>query len=80
MLIDIIDMNPSYIDKKINKVNCFKTAATKFNHETGELMDINLKDRFVLIDSVNMQRDSHSALNLKYVKKLKILINMILKL
>lgn len=43
-------------------------------------MDINLKDRFVLIDSVNMQRDSHSELNLKYVKKLKILINMILKL
>ena len=66
-LIDIINTKLSYIDKKVTKVDCFKTAATKFNHLTGEYMNVNLKDRYVNIDNNQIQRDLHSAFNLKHI-------------
>lgn len=66
-LIDIINTKLSYIDKKVTKVDCFKTTATKFNHLTGEYMNVNLKDRYVNIDNNQIQRDLHSAFNLKHI-------------
>ena len=67
MLINIINTKLGYIDKQVNKVDCFKTAATKFNHLTGELMDITLSNRYVYINNQKVQRDLHSAFNLKYI-------------
>lgn len=67
MLINIINTKLHYIGKEINKVDCFKTAATKFNHVTGELMDTKLNDRYVNIDNYKIQRDLHSAFNLKHI-------------
>lgn len=66
-LIEIMNTKLKYIGKEITKVDCFKTAATKFNHNTGELMDISLKDRYVVIDGHTIQRDIHSAFNLQNV-------------
>ncbi|MDY3794782.1 MAG: hypothetical protein SO189_07505 [Erysipelotrichaceae bacterium] len=66
-LIDIINTKLSYIDKQVNKVDCFKTCATKFNHVTGEFMDTDLNTRFVNINGNEIQRDLHSAFNLKYI-------------
>ena len=51
----------------IYKVDCFKTFATKFNHVTGEFMDTDLNTRFVNINGNEIQRDLHSAFNLKYI-------------
>ena len=67
MLINIINTKLGYINKQVNKVDCFKTAATKFNHLTGELMDTTLSDRYVYINDQKVQRDLHSAFNLKYI-------------
>lgn len=66
-LIELINTKLSYIDKKVTKVDCFKTAATKFNHSTGEYMNVNLRDRYVNIDNNQIQRDLHSAFNLKHI-------------
>lgn len=66
-LISIINTKLGYIDKQVNKVDCFKTCATKFNHVTGEFMDTDLNTRFVNINGNEIQRDLHSAFNLKYI-------------
>lgn len=63
-LIEIMNTKLKYIDKEITKVDCFKTSATKFNHNTGELMEITLKDRYVTIDGHTIQRDIRSAFNI----------------
>ena len=67
MLIDIVDQKLSYINRKIHKVDCFKTAASKYNHLTGELMDITESDRTVQIDNYIIQRDLHAAFNLQHI-------------
>lgn len=67
MLIEIIKTKLSYLDKDIIKADCFKTAATKYNHVTGELMDVSLKDRYIFINDIKIQRDLHSAFNLRHV-------------
>ena len=66
-LINILERKLNYINLHVIKVDCFKTAATKFNHTTGELMPIELHERFVTINNANIQRDLHSAFNLQHI-------------
>lgn len=50
------------------KVDCFKTAATQFDHTTGEFVKHDLSERVILLGNGDpLQRDIHSAFNLKYI-------------
>ena len=67
MLINIIDQKLSYMNKKVHKVDCFKTAASKYNHLTGKLMNITIDDRIIKIGNYSIQRDLHAAFNLQHI-------------
>lgn len=50
------------------KVDCFKTCATQFDHTTGEYVKHDLDERIVKLGNGDiLQRDIHSAFNLKYI-------------
>lgn len=67
MLISLIDQKLSYIQKKVTKADCFKTAATQFDHMTGELVKHELKKRKIKVGEDMLQRDLHSAFNLQHI-------------
>ena len=50
------------------KVDCFKTAATQFDHTSGVYYKHELSERFVTLDNGDVvQRDLHSAFNLRHL-------------
>lgn len=50
------------------KVDCFKTAATQFDHTSGAYYKHELSERFVTLDNGDViQRDLHSAFNLRHL-------------
>ena len=50
------------------KVDCFKTCATQFDHTTGEYVKHDLNERVIKLGNGDLlQRDIHSAFNLKYI-------------
>lgn len=50
------------------KVDCFKTCATQFDHTTGEYVKHDLDERVIKLGNGDLlQRDIHSAFNLKYI-------------
>lgn len=50
------------------KVDCFKTCATQFDHTTGEYVKHGLDERIIKLGNGDLlQRDIHSAFNLKYI-------------
>lgn len=54
------------------EVDCFKTAATQFDHTSGAYYKHKLNERFIKLDNGNVvQRDLHSAFNLRHIKFFK---------
>lgn len=50
------------------KVDCFKTCATQFDHTTGGYVKHSLDERIIKLGNGDLlQRDIHSAFNLKYI-------------
>ena len=54
------------------EVDCFKTAATQFDHTSGAFNKHKLNERFIVLDNGDIiQRDLHSAFNLRHIKILE---------
>lgn len=71
LLISIINQKLGYIGKKVEKVDCFKTAASQFDHTTGVNTKHELNERNIQIGKYTLQRDLHAAYNLKHIIKKK---------
>lgn len=68
MLVTRLKTLVKYNNGKLRKVNCFKTAATQFDHISGEFIKHELNERFIELSNNDIiQRDLHSAFNLKYI-------------
>ena len=67
-LLSILEIKLNYINKKLNKVDTFKTRATQFDHISGEYIKHDLKERTIKLSNGDIiQRDLHSAFNLKHL-------------
>lgn len=67
-LIQLLKQKANSAGAVIIEVNCFKTAATQFDHTSGSYNKHELEERFISLDNGDMlQRDLHSAFNLKYI-------------
>lgn len=51
----------------VEEVNCFKTCATQYDHTTGEYTKHPRSERTVTIGNDTVQRDLHSAFNLRHI-------------
>ena len=67
-LIQLLKWKANSVGAVIIEVDCFKTAATQFDHTSGAYNKHELDERFVTLDNGDvLQRDLHSAFNLKYI-------------
>lgn len=55
----------------ITEVDCFKTCATQYDHTTGEFVKHPLYERMIKIGNDKVQRDLHSAFNLRHILSYK---------
>ena len=68
LFLEILDNKLGYINKSLMKVDTFKTRATQFDHISGEYTKHDLKERMInMSDGSLIQRDLHSAFNLKHL-------------
>lgn len=67
-LIQLLKWKANSAGAIVIEVDCFKTAATQFDHTSGAYNKHELEERFVTLDNGDiLQRDIHSAFNLKYI-------------
>ena len=70
LFLEILDNKLGYINKSLTRVDTFKTRATQFDHISGEYNKHDLKERMIkLANGDIIQRDLHSAFNLKHLNK-----------
>lgn len=71
-LIQLLKWKASSAGAELIEVDCFKTAATQFDHTSGAYNKHELDERFITLDNGDiLQRDLHSAFNLKYIIVIK---------
>lgn len=67
-LIQLLKWKANSAGAEVIEVDCFKTAATQFDHTSGAYNKHELDERFITLDNGDiLQRDIHSAFNLKYI-------------
>lgn len=67
-LIQFLIQKANSAGAEVIEVDCFKTAATQFDHTSGTYNKHKLEERFITLDNGNiLQRDIHSAFNLKHI-------------
>ena len=68
-LITLLNNKADMCGAKVVKVDCFKTAASQYDHTTGEFVKHDLNERKVTVGKDMIQRDLHAAFNLRHIIK-----------
>ncbi len=66
-LISLLITKAKACEAEVIQVDCFKTCATQYKHTTGEFIKHSLQERTFNLGNDKIQRDLHSAFNLRHI-------------